>query len=162
MCIKYHLNCRTNNDQTPDHILQACSMFHVHREASPNMAEQCGPGNQALGNGGGSPPDGWICVITRSEDLMTRSSNAGRRRRTNNGLNQLKSAVEHGRLPPFHLYSDTICKCITCILLYAHATNDGMFRIKRTLQLRTVLKRHWLGTAIAELLSDWSGHHVFL
>ena len=33
---------------------------HVRREASANMAQQCGPGQQALGNGGGSSPDGWI------------------------------------------------------------------------------------------------------
>ena len=49
---------------------------HVHREASPNMAEQSGPGNQALGNGRGSPPDGWICSNTRTKDLKARSSNA--------------------------------------------------------------------------------------
>ena len=40
------------------------------------MAEQCGPGNQAMGNGSESPPDGWICINTRTKDLMARSSNA--------------------------------------------------------------------------------------
>ena len=47
---------------------------HVRREASANMAQQCGPGQQALGNGGGSSPDGGICGITQT-DLMPRSSN---------------------------------------------------------------------------------------
>ena len=45
------------------------------------MAEQGGPGNQALGNGGGFLLDSWICGTSRTrgtsrtKDLMARTSN---------------------------------------------------------------------------------------
>ena len=43
---------------------------HARRLPSANMAELCGPGNQALVNGGGSSSDCWICSNTGTEDLM--------------------------------------------------------------------------------------------
>ena len=55
---------------------QAPGLPHVHGEASSNMAKQCGPGNQVLGNGRGSPSDGWICSNIQTKDLMARSLNA--------------------------------------------------------------------------------------